>query len=304
MKQDLFFGKEKLKTGNNGRIWSRLSFYEEPFKKSINKKIKKIKDPKSANQSEFNAVATISSSAEPDSPSSIDLDASQCTDDVIDIQEMYYEDQLLYSDNDDNKESETYFSAFSSRKKDNSHGWVIDSGASVHMSFDISYFHDIKYGDQGSVTIANGSSLRIEGRGTAILSITNSPNPLVMRLENVAFIPKLDCKLISVRALDKQNLSVTFTNGSAYLLSGSKKVKFGDFVDHSYFLLQHKERAAPCIHEWHKRIGHRNLKDIKRASTRLGLKITRCVCNDECDSCIRAKQADKSFPKCSEKPVP
>lgn len=180
--------------------------------------------------------------------------------------------------------------------------WILDSGATVHMSFQPSDFHDIVYGNFGNVTIANGTKLKIEGRGTVILVIDMNGSPLTLRLNKVSFVPQLSCKLISVRALETSGTPVSFSNGSAFLHLGSKHQKFAEFKSHSYLLILHTQRAAPCIHEWHKRIGHRNIRDIKQASTKLNLKITRCACISDCDACIRGKQADKSFPQVSEKP--
>lgn len=56
------------------------------------------------------------------------------------------------------------------------------------------------------------------------------------------------------------------------------------------------------LYSWHRRHDHRNLADIKRASSRLNNNITRCACSDHCDASIRGKQPNKPFPKQSEKP--
>lgn len=53
--------------------------------------------------------------------------------------------------------------------------------------------------------------------------------------------------------------------------------------------------ASPCVHEWHRRLAHRNLRDIKHLSE-FGLTITRCNCSDQCDSCMKGKSTALPFP--------
>ena len=51
-----------------------------------------------------------------------------------------------------------------------------------------------------------------------------------------------------------------------------------------------------CVHEWHRKLAHRNIKDILSMKN-IGLKITKCDCEDICESCISEKMTRNPFPK-------
>lgn len=206
------------------------------------------------------------------------------------------------------KKIEFYPTAFHSTGSNKaSTNWIIDSGASVHMTHDASLFHDIEYGFFGHVVIANGTRLKREGRGTIILVLNHENEPITLRLENAAFIPQLTSSLISVRALNKSSVgtnssTVTFDNDKVCIEIKNRKVVLGTWNENVYVLNEMLHRASPCVHEWHRRICHRNIPDIKKAANRLNIKITQCACSDDCDSCIRAKQPNKPFAHSSTKP--
>lgn len=52
--------------------------------------------------------------------------------------------------------------------------------------------------------------------------------------------------------------------------------------------------ASVCIHEWHRRFAHRNLRDIKNLKN-FGLEIIKCTCQDQCDACMRGKSTEFPF---------
>ena len=51
-----------------------------------------------------------------------------------------------------------------------------------------------------------------------------------------------------------------------------------------------------CIHDWHRKLAHRNLKDI-RCMMRQGLKVKACECSDICGACIKGNISRLEFPK-------
>lgn len=57
-----------------------------------------------------------------------------------------------------------------------------------------------------------------------------------------------------------------------------------------------EEKEDVCVHEWHKRLGHRNIDDIKYMS-RFGLRVKPCKCDVFCESCIVGKMSRKKFDK-------
>ena len=70
-------------------------------------------------------------------------------------------------------------------------GWIIDSGATDHMTFDSRQVSPFKPFSQKFVSIANGTLIRIIGEGS--LSLTDTLN-----LDSVLVVPSLDYNLLSV----------------------------------------------------------------------------------------------------------
>jgi hypothetical protein len=82
--------------------------------------------------------------------------------------------------------------------------WIIDSGASDHMTYDKSYFTHLSAPLVSSVTNANGEAFPVLGKG----SIRVTPS---LELHNVLYVPALSHHLISVPQLNSQSkCSVTF----------------------------------------------------------------------------------------------
>lgn len=83
--------------------------------------------------------------------------------------------------------------------------WIVDSGASDHMTGDRSLFSFLsKYSHESTVRIADGSCSRVDGIGT----ITISPS---LVLNSVLYVTKLDCNLLSVNKLSSDlNCEVKF----------------------------------------------------------------------------------------------
>ena len=69
--------------------------------------------------------------------------------------------------------------------------WIIDSGATDHMTFDSRQVSPLKPSSQNSVSTANGTSIPIIGEGS--LSLTNTLN-----LDSVLVVPSLNYNLLSV----------------------------------------------------------------------------------------------------------
>lgn len=236
---------------------------------------------------------------------------SMMDEDIIDIDEQGLLDEIekeLYDTEDEKQspinDSEIYYSAFHSIKSSNYRsGWIIDSGASIHMSYDKSIFHDINLNHFGHVVVADGNKIKILGKGTVIVTVNAKSCPTTIRLENVAFVPDLSCNLLSVILLNmnRNSQSVIFDENTVSIKINSQITPIGLWKLNAY-VLDEFAKFAPCVHEWHRRISHRNIADIKKAANRLGIKITRCACSDDCDSCMRAKQSNQPFKNIATKP--
>lgn len=237
----------------------------------------------------------------------------------FDDADIPYEDELLIIsyDNDemsDNeieqeiKSIENYSLSSHTSNNNCKENWALDSGASVHIGVNEHKFHELEYGDFGSVTIANGSKIKSAGKGTVLLTVDTDDGPTMLRLEDVIFVPEMSINLVSVKSLGlikngtRDPPSVLFNKNDAYLQVDDNLIKIATWRDNLYIINQATYRASPCVHEWHNRIAHRNIADIKRAAASMNIKISRCACIDDCDACLRGKMPYKPFNHTAEKP--
>lgn len=217
----------------------------------------------------------------------------------------------------------------STGKGGKSHAWIIDSGATNHMTSDktqLSCFE--QFVAPKKVEVANGDSIDILGYGNIHLS-----DKLI--LKRVLYVPRIDCNLISVKKLmDDSNCWTLFTPSKCFFLPSSSfflqeistkekmiKEKIGN-ANHCkglYFLEKVRsdsfERCSsvyscknnsvvPRIDRldsrishillWHKRMGHPNFLYMKNVKPDLfnGILLD-CL---QCETCIFGKLSRAQYP--------
>lgn len=175
-------------------------------------------------------------------------------------------------------------------------GWIIDSGATSHMCSDRNLFSKFVKNENSTITIANGQKIECKGSGDVTLKIDLRNEILNVKLGNTLLIPDLHNNLLSVRALAEKGFEIIFKNDRVYLKKDGETMDIGEVRNHNYALrIKREEKAAFCVHEWHKRLAHKNLKDIKRMKETF--KIKKCNCNNVCEACIKGKISRLPFPK-------
>jgi hypothetical protein len=85
--------------------------------------------------------------------------------------------------------------------------WLIDSGASFHMTPHKEWFCKYERYDGGYVFLGDGSIAKIIGRGKFKLDLMNRR---IITLHGVLHIPGLDKKLISIRKMDDAWVKTVF----------------------------------------------------------------------------------------------
>ena len=97
-------------------------------------------------------------------------------------------------------------------KSDKGSVWIVDSGASDHVTYDVSLLHNIKKLSMPSfITMPNGKQASITHSGSMHLRKG-------IELHNVLYIPTFQYNLLSVSKLVTQlSASVTFTPSSCVL---------------------------------------------------------------------------------------
>uniref|UniRef100_A0A8D8KUH0 Copia protein n=1 Tax=Culex pipiens TaxID=7175 RepID=A0A8D8KUH0_CULPI len=183
--------------------------------------------------------------------------------------------------------------------------WVIDSGASAHMTNDRSFFTSLSEFDGGGITLANGTKTAICGVGSGeVVGIDGEAQPVKISISEVKFVPGLTTSLISVGKLAEKDFSVVFDKkGCSIVSAGSKVVATGRRHGGLYYLRQEEVTAvsmvaaehqhnADCLHQWHRRLGHHDwvlAKRIYEEELATGMKVTDCGRPLECACCKEGK---------------
>lgn len=83
--------------------------------------------------------------------------------------------------------------------------WILDTGATNHMTGVRSAFADLNTGVRGTVRFGDGSVVGIEGRGTVLFSRKNGEH---QKLAGVYHIPKLTANIVSLGQLDEDGYKI------------------------------------------------------------------------------------------------
>ena len=88
--------------------------------------------------------------------------------------------------------------------------WILDTGATNHMTGERSAFSDIDTDMHGTIRFGDGSVVEIEGCGTILFSCKTGEH---QRLVGVYLIPKLTANIISLGQLDEDRYKVLIKDG-------------------------------------------------------------------------------------------
>lgn len=117
-------------------------------------------------------------------------------------------------------QSESRNIAFTAASKRKSNVWVIDSGASAHMTNDRSFYSELEEFECGFITMADGNKSQILGEGKGVVKGIDSCGEIVnINIHNVRFVPGLSTNLLSVGKLVQKSLEVTFNDSGCFILN-------------------------------------------------------------------------------------
>ncbi|XP_061354093.1 uncharacterized protein LOC133298774 [Gastrolobium bilobum] len=120
--------------------------------------------------------------------------------------------------------------------------WLIDSGASRHMTGSLNLLTKIRKINHLSVTLPNGSVTLAEKEGTMMFNAQ-------FKLSNVLYVPQLRCNLISVSQLLRNNSRmVTFTDKNCLLQDQILKREIGlGELKEGVYVFQPKHASASAV---------------------------------------------------------
>jgi len=189
--------------------------------------------------------------------------------------------------------------------------FILDSGASIHITPDSSDFYDLKPIPPRSIKGIRGSSINATGIGKIRLYLSKG-NTII--LDPALYVPEVAVRLISVLVLGSgpQKLVSHFDGDGCWLTNRSgTTVASGRIspisrwlysIDIGTPLVEHSFIATrvPDLETWHRRLGHVNYQSIVDMSDKdmaKGMHINLSSAPPKCQSCILGKQTRLSVPK-------
>lgn len=180
--------------------------------------------------------------------------------------------------------------------------WVIDSGASSHMCAHKEMFHELDENHRSTVITASGQKVTTGGVGKVKVQLYTRNGPFLVEFKDVLYVKELDENLISVKKIVERGFQVEFDKYQCYVKSGTERMTLGKIHGNLWMINEYgkcfrlRESEEYCIHEWHRRLAHRNLNDIRKMEG-TDFKIRKCEHTDDCEACIKGKMSRRSFPK-------
>jgi len=183
--------------------------------------------------------------------------------------------------------------------------WVLDTGASNHMSGARSAFSNIDSGVTGSVRFGDGSVARIEGVGTVLFSCKTGEHRAI---DNVYYLPRLTANIISVGQLDESGYQVLVESGVMRVRDEERRLLAKIHRSPGCLYVLDVNIAQPvCLAArgeeeawvWHARFGHLHfaaLRKMAKDGLVHGMPLMSQV-EQVCDACLVGKQRRAPFPQ-------
>ncbi|KAF1328946.1 Gag-pol polyprotein, partial [Globisporangium splendens] len=191
--------------------------------------------------------------------------------------------------------------------------WLIDSGATQHMSYSKRFMTKYKTIDPVDVHLADDGVVQAIGSGDIVMTMKTPSGDKKGVLTNVRHIPKLTRNLFSVGRFTKDVAPMTFDTSVCYVNLKGQKWKVGERAGKGLFKLcmtpvkTELARVASAAADiprtgksylWHLRlghIGHGGLDAIVKQKLGIGIDITSVSKWELCGGCALGKQTRVSF---------
>lgn len=185
--------------------------------------------------------------------------------------------------------------------------WIMDSGASHHMTGVKSLFSDYEEKEGGLIRLGNDCSVKVQGRGKVPLTLDINGETQVATMTDVLFVPDLAYNLFSIPAALKSNqYSCEFSTQSCVIRrkSDGKVALIGDKVDNMYYVRLCPEKSchvakSESLQLWHERLGHlgydavvKLVKEDLVTGVNLSENMNR---PDHCESCYKGRMSRFPF---------
>lgn len=199
--------------------------------------------------------------------------------------------------------------------KVNSDCWIIDSGATHHMTPNEGYFSKLDRNVKEEIILADGSTTPALGRGTVNVKIRNGLSRIEkFRAENTLLAPGLDHGILSVRTLIENEKKIIFDEEGCSICDKNGELLIKAQQQGRLYVVG----AEPCSRDvmlnnvsskvngrllpldmWHKRMMHVSklkILEMSKANSVVGMNVATDL-PTKCDDCLAGKSTRQPFPK-------
>ena len=184
--------------------------------------------------------------------------------------------------------------------------WVLDTGASNHMTGCREALAHLDEGVRGTVRFGYGSSVEIHGLGSMVIQGRQQEHKV---LTDIYYIPKLRSSIVSLGQLEELGYEISLKNGKLNVLDGHTLSISVPRTANRLYTVKFNSVSPICLltklddeaWKWHARFGHlnfRSLRDLGRKEMVSGMPVVERV-EQVCDGCALGKQHKAPFPAAS-----
>ena len=175
--------------------------------------------------------------------------------------------------------------------------WIIDSGATAHMTANKKKLSNKKTSIVNHVTVANNEKLSIMGIGDVNQRVGSNGKFYDLKLTNVQYVPNICTNLISVSQMEKKGHEIIFNKNGCRIVDEKKNIiATGSLIDNMFKLDTVSSELANVAKSseqncmtWHRRLGHASLKKMNL------LLQSKYSLDNKCETCVKGKTSRKPF---------
>ncbi|XP_015124956.1 uncharacterized protein LOC107046765, partial [Diachasma alloeum] len=165
--------------------------------------------------------------------------------------------------------------------------WVIDSGASSHISPQREVFRNFRQQAAVGIVTADETVLEADGIGDIEVPVCMNGEPTTLLVRDVLYVPRAATNLLSINNNDNQVIAIAKETCGIYKLDVDRQIV--------YHVSQSTTTDDGIL--WHRRLGHLNRGYMKLLKNVLatGVEYDERTIINPCDDCVKGKQHREPF---------
>ncbi len=185
--------------------------------------------------------------------------------------------------------------------------WIVDSGATQHMTFEQKWFTMYKCISPMRVFMGDDTVLEAIGKGNIKATMQVGGKLTHATIIQVLYFPKMNNSFISVSKLIFEGFKVEFDKDGCKVNDAQGVLMVEARRDKNLYLLNvnvHKDMAhiVNSLEEgatlWHERLGHLNMASLKELDTMVdGMNLKEVPLHHICEGCIKGNIKEHHFPR-------